>query len=188
MRSCFGFFHRPQAINLKKPAYNDGHFCYWAVRIVVFFDDWCGNSIPKRKIDLRLTDYLFVCWGCGRNEIFWQWAMRFHGLLCIRTDGMLSTDYSPVSRLFGSREKNKNNWLYTQHTAAAHTYTHITTNFVRVQVRSIIIIIKKKPPETFTDWLVCPVFIDLSIHACSVCVYIQWGRDEYNNYRQSERG
>jgi hypothetical protein len=97
----------------------------------------------------------------------------------------MSTDYSPSLSYSAAEKKKKTKQLaiHTAHSSSSHT--HITTNFVRVQVRSII---KKKPPETFTDWLVCPVFIDLSIHACSVCMYIQWGRDEYNNYRQSERG
>lgn len=93
----------------------------------LLFSSTIDAEIPsqKRKIDLRLTDYLFVCWGCGRNEIFWQWAMRFHGLLCIRTDGMLSTDYSPVSLLFGSREKKQKQLaIHTAHSSSSHVHTH----------------------------------------------------------------
>lgn len=126
---------------------------------------------PKKKKSICdwLTIYLSDCWGCGRNEIFWRWAMRFHGLLCIRTDGM-STDYSPSLSYIRQPRKKKNNWLYIHSTQQQLTHTH------HDEFRACASALnnkKKKPPETFTDWLVCPVFIDLSIRmpVVYVCTY-----------------
>ncbi len=133
----------PQTINLKKTRITMAIFCYWAVCIVVSWTIDAG--IPSQK-EKSICDWLTIYlsdWGCGRNEIFWQWAMRFHGLLCIRTDGM-STDYSSSLSYSAAEKKKKTKQLaiHTAHSSSSHT--HITTNFVRVQVRSII---KKNLPR-----------------------------------------
>lgn len=180
----------PQTINLKKKKpHNDGHFSLLGRAHCCFLDDWCGNSIPKRK-NRSATDWLFICLTAGAVE-----EMKFFGdercvFMAFCASGRMACRLiiPRVSLIFGSREKKKKTTGYTYIAHSSSSHTHITTNFVRAQVRSIIIIKKTSRDFHGLARLSCCIYRSIHPHACSVCMYIQWGRDEYNNYRQSERG
>lgn len=133
----------PQTINLKKKKpHNDGHFSLLGRAHCCFLDDWCGNSIPKRK-NRSATDWLFICLTAGAVE-----EMKFFGdercvFMAFCASGRMACRLiiPPVSLIFGSREKKKKTTGYTYIAHSSSSHTHIMTNFVRAQVRSII---KKK--------------------------------------------
>lgn len=115
----------PQAINLKKPAYNDGHFCYWAVRIVVFFDDWCGNSIPKKK-NWSATDWLFICLlGLWKKWNFLAMSDAFSWPF-VHPDGWHAVDwlFPSLSLIRQPRKKQKQLAIHTAHSSSSHVHTH----------------------------------------------------------------
>lgn len=164
-------------------------FRYWAVRIVV---SWTIDAeIPSQKEKNRsATDWLFICLTAGAVE-----EMKFFGdercvFMAFGASGRMACRLIifPQSLLYSAAEKKtkKNNWLYIHSTQQQLTHTH------HDEFRACASALNNKKKKTSRDFhglarLSC-IYRSIHPHACSVCMYIQWGRDEYNNYRQSERG
>lgn len=123
MRSCYSDSSTDH--QLEKNPHNDGHFLLLGRAHCCFLDDWCGNSIPKRKkIDLRLTDYLFVWLGLWKKWNFLAMSDAFSWPF-VHPDGWHVDWLFPQSLLFGSREEKKNKTTgYTHSTQQQLTHTH----------------------------------------------------------------